>query len=426
MELLPGQLTPSLVEQLVRLGSWLPFGPAAALLEAFWKVPVSEPTARRRTEQAGAAYAAVQTAQVEALERELPDPPAGPAIQVLSVDGAMVPLVGGQWTEVKLLALGTVGAPVREGGEWRVHATELSYFGRRAEAATFGRLATVETHRRGTATAGTVCAVMDGAEWQQGFVDLHRPDAVRILDFPHGAEYVAAAGQAALGAGTDVTAGWLAEQLHALKHGHEADVLATLAALRARVARAGPAEVLDVVETSLGYLEKRREQLRYGAFRAAGYPIGSGSVESGNKLVTEARLKGAGMHWAPDHVTPMVALRTAVCADRWDEAWPQLSAGLRVAAHRRTAARRADRVQHRAAAPDEAPSPVVAVTPPGVEPSSIAPVEPDAAPTLAVAPGGPDTHCAGPPNPAPPRRPAPNHPWRRPVLPAARPQRAAS
>jgi hypothetical protein len=65
-----------------------------------------------------------------------------------------------------------------------------------ADAATFGRMALVETHRRGTETARTVCAVSNGAAWIQGFVDLHRPDAVRILDFPHALSYVAQAGQA--------------------------------------------------------------------------------------------------------------------------------------------------------------------------------------------------------------------------------------
>jgi hypothetical protein len=48
-----------------------------------------------------------------------------------------------------------------------------------------------ETHRRGTETAQLVCAVTAGAEWEQGFIDWHCPDAVRILDFPHAADYVA-------------------------------------------------------------------------------------------------------------------------------------------------------------------------------------------------------------------------------------------
>ena len=56
------------------------------------------------------------------------------------------------------------------------------------------------------------------------------------------------------------------------------------------------------------YLEARRAQLAYAAFRAAGYPSGSGSVESAHAAVVEARLKGAGMHWAPAHVDPVLVL----------------------------------------------------------------------------------------------------------------------
>ena len=30
---------------------------------------------------------------------------------------------------------------------------------------------------------------MDGAEWLQGFIDYHCPQAVLILDFPHAGRY---------------------------------------------------------------------------------------------------------------------------------------------------------------------------------------------------------------------------------------------
>ena len=42
-------------------------------------------------------------------------------------------------------------------------------------------------------------------------------------------------------------------------------------------------------------------------------------VESANKLVVEARLKGAGMHWERRHVNPLLALRNGVCNQRWQE-----------------------------------------------------------------------------------------------------------
>src|SRR5215210_1664805 len=210
----PGALTPSLQERAVRLGAWAPFPRATTLLAHFTHTHVSEPTLRRQTEQAGAAYVAVQTAAVAALERDAPAPSAGPALQQLSVDGAMVPLVGkGVWAEVKTLAIGTVQPPVREDGQPVVHTSDLSYFSRLADHETFTRLATVETHRRGVTTAGRVAAVNDGALWAQEFVDYHRPDAVRILDWGHAAEYLGEVTGACFGADTAPAAHWLAVQL---------------------------------------------------------------------------------------------------------------------------------------------------------------------------------------------------------------------
>jgi hypothetical protein len=318
----------------------------------------------------------------------------------------MVPLVGrGVWAEVKTLAIGTVQPPGREGGERVVHTTGLSYFSRLADHETFTRLALVETHRRGVVTAGRVAGVVDGAGWAQAFLDYHRPDAVRILDWCHAAQSLAAVA-AALFTG-EAASQWLDTQLRELLEGEPELVLGKLRGLRDELA-AQPGETAQArraaVETSLQYLEARRAQLRYADFRAAGYPIGSGSVESANKLVVEARLKGAGMHWAPQHVDPMLALRNAVCNDRWEEAWPQICAQLRRRAKDQAAARRARR---RAAAATAQEPPAVATPAP-------------------AAPRGPRHQRRVQPRPGP-HRPAVNHPWRRygqPLSPAR--QREAS
>lgn len=81
----------------MRLATWLPFGVAAQLTAAFRHVAVSGPTVRRATKAAEAALVAHEAAVIERLERERPIPSAGPARQQLSVDGAMVGLVGGDW-----------------------------------------------------------------------------------------------------------------------------------------------------------------------------------------------------------------------------------------------------------------------------------------------------------------------------------------
>jgi hypothetical protein len=61
--------------------------------------------------------------------------------------------------------------------------------------------------------------------------------------------------------------------------------------------------------------------MQYPQFRQKGWPIGSGMVESANKNIVEARLKGSGMHWERKNVNSMLALRNAVCNDRWQEMW---------------------------------------------------------------------------------------------------------
>jgi hypothetical protein len=303
----------------------MPFERAAGELGYLLGVKLSEPRVRRLTEKAGAAMIEVEEAEVERLEGEALIASAGPALQLLSVDGAMVPLVGREWTEVKTLALGEVTMEQEERtGEQVIKTSALSYFSRSCEAEEFARQALYETHRRGVERAGCVCGVCDGAEWEQKFIDYHRPDAVRILDFPHATEYVAAVGRSVYGEQSAEFSQWFNTRRHQLRHGEEEQVLAELDHL----AQQEPAK-RELIEEKLQYLTKRREMIRYEEFVKAGYPIGSGSVESANKVVIQARMKQAGMHWARRNVNPMAALRNVACNDRWEEAWPQIAAQLR-------------------------------------------------------------------------------------------------
>jgi hypothetical protein len=256
LALLPGTLTPNLQEDLVRLGAWMPFGRAVQEMQHFRGVAGSRPTAERLTEAAGAAYVAYQTAEVARIEKELPEPPAGPAKQFLSVDGAMVALVGGDWAEVRTLALGEVQPPIVRRGGKVIHTTNLAYFSRLADAAPFQRLALVETQRRGVETAQAVAAVTDGAEWIPKCVDFHRPDAVRIVDFPHAGEHLNAVGQAVWGEGSAQSQSGLAGHLHGLKHEGPGPVLAEVR----RLASLQPGQAAIV--SNLCYLEKREDQMQ--------------------------------------------------------------------------------------------------------------------------------------------------------------------
>jgi hypothetical protein len=303
----------------VQLGVMMPFAAANRLFETWFGIKMGPSTTRRQTLLAGKALVAAETTAAEWVLRELPEPTAAAVEhQQLSADGAMVPLIGGEWAEVKTLAVGRVIMSAKD----EPKAVDLSYFSRLCDHKTFTRLASIETHRRATERAKRVTAVLDGADWLQEFVDIQCPAATRIIDWGHSSEYVSAAARA-LFAEQDALVAWREAQLHELSKG---DPEAVLTELCERLTALTPnTEAADAVCGSLLYLARRLDQLQYARFRAEGRPIGSGCVESANKLVVEVRLKGAGMHWRRENVDPMLALRNAYCSgDEWSARWAPL------------------------------------------------------------------------------------------------------
>jgi hypothetical protein len=375
LALLPGQYSPTIQAMLVRLSAWMPFAQAAAFLRDFAHVTVSEGTAQRRSIAAGTTAVVQQTLAAQQILDALPLVPVPTEPMQVSIDGAMVPLVGGEWAEVKTMAIGLVTSRPGADGIVEPHTTAITTFSRMAEAETFASLATVEAHARGLTLARQVVAVNDGAEWIQRVIDLHCPEAVRIVDFPHAAQRLSAIATAVWGEGQADGQTWFVTQRQHLRHAGPEPVLAAIHQLCAEHPNAA-----DAIAEHAQYLTKRVALLQYPTFQAAGWPIGSGCVESANKLVVEARLKGAGMHWARAHVNPMLALRNLVCNDRWHAGWARIATSLRNERQPRHRTRRTGEQQ-----------PVAPPTP---------------APPL---PPGPLAGGKGHPPPA-------THPWRKPTL----------
>src|SRR2546422_2966318 len=146
-------------EGMVRLATWMPFRQASMQVEFFTGTSVGATTIRETTEQAGEAQVQLQEKRVASIQAECPESPAGPEVQLMSVDGAFIQLVGGEWKEVKTLALGKVGEAVEKDGEHVVRTSELSYFSRMRESKEFEKQALVEIHERGVEKAEVVCAV---------------------------------------------------------------------------------------------------------------------------------------------------------------------------------------------------------------------------------------------------------------------------
>ena len=362
LDLGPEQCSPWLLERAVRLGAELPFATAAEVLALRTGSHRSPSTIRRATIASGTALRQRELAFSAEVDAGTAAASPVPTTRLqLSLDGSMIPLVHGEWREVRLLAIGELPPDAAKADAPAFAAP--SYAAGLGAAETFAQEALGEVVRRGLDQAPRVAAVSDGASWIQGFVDLHCPQAVRILDFAHAAGYLAQAATEAFGAATEATQNWFAAQRHELRHGDPDQALAALAALPAGAAQ----------ETALRYLGERRAMIAYHQFAAAGWPLGSGCVESAHKHVVQARLKRSGMHWTPAVVPAMLALRVTLANRRWDETWPRL-----------TAQRRATRRDQRAAQRRLRRTASLASPPPAVAPRR--------------------------------GKPAPDHPWRRPFL----------
>ena len=258
-----------------------------------------------------------------------------------------------------------------------------------------------EVHRRGVGRCQQVAAVMDGAEWLQSLVDYHCPTALRILDFPHAGQRLGEIAQSIWGEDSPKASQWTQKRLHKLKHQGPQGILTQLGWL---------SQCYPQNETlSLNYadLEKRKTQMQYPYYQNQHWPIGSGMVESANKLVVEVRLKGAGMHWKRENVDPMRALRNIICSDRWDQEWPKIAHRLRQQAAQARKSRRSPKVVERQPTP----------TPPTSAP--IFPyIKPDASPKPSEKPAPQKSSNS--------RKPAANHPWRRTPIGRARYQSSTS
>ncbi|HET8628997.1 MAG TPA: hypothetical protein VFL91_16365 [Thermomicrobiales bacterium] len=85
-----------------------------------------------------------------------------------------------------------------------------------------------------------------------------------------------------------------------------------------RAARGPP----GAAAAEIAYFAANAARMDYAAFRAAGYPVGSGMVESACKRLIGARAEQAGMGWTRAGAQAVLSLRAELLSDRWDQSWP--------------------------------------------------------------------------------------------------------
>ena len=315
--------SPKTIRQAVRLGTEIAsFERTSQFLQELTGISFSKSSLQRLTGELGKAAAAKEaqvaraTMQVPTREDEVvwrkPPEPLSETISV-SADGVMIHLRQEGWKEVKVMS---VSAVIQEAdpatGTPKPTFSQHSYCAGLWDVATFTPYYWAEAYRRGVERAKTTLCINDGAVWIWNMAFQCFAQRTEILDWWHAAQRLWAIALASLS--TQEAALWVqarqaemaSSQLRQLFH-----------QVRLLFPRTHP--LPKTVREAVLYLFHNRQRMDYAAFRQAGFPIGSGTIESACKTVVQARMKLAGMRWSRSGATAMLTLRTLSLSNRWHE-----------------------------------------------------------------------------------------------------------
>ena len=288
------------------------------------RVPMSASTMKRLVKTYGSEVVAADAQEAEAMVRvpeeeeavsyrRIPEPDS--EVMAVSADGVMVHLREEGWKEAKVATVSAV--PVREAGaetEEVLRLTKHSYRAGLWEAKSFTNHYWAESCRRGVEKAKRIVCVNDGAIWIWTMVFVCFSRRIEILDWWHMLQYVWQIANQAMGPASVEASAWVNTQKAALARSQLRLFFMHILRLYPK-----PDDAPPEVKQAIAYLWKNRCRMNYAAYRKAGLPISSGTVESAAKTLVQQRMKQAGMRWSRDGAQAMLALRARLLSNRWHE-----------------------------------------------------------------------------------------------------------
>jgi len=229
----------------------------------------------------------------------------------VSMDGGMTHIRGEGWKEFK------VGTVFDVEQRWerdphtlelveRPHASDIDYCAVLGQVREFAPVFWTFAWHRAVPTAAESSVTADGAEWIWGVVADYFPDSVQIIDWYHACERLAKAANALHPEDGQAAQRWYRRRCTELYKGEVHKITTRL-------------DTAGLTEHS-HYFHNHKRRMNYQSYLEEGYPIGSGTVESGIKQFKH-RLTGAGMRWSRPAAEEMLIIRGAVMADKFDLLW---------------------------------------------------------------------------------------------------------
>ena len=157
---------------------------------------------------------------------------------------------------------------------------------------------------------GKIVIISDGARWIKNFKDRYCKglDVVHILDYAHTKENIYKFANAFI-RGKNQKQIWAKKLCDLVKEGKVDEALA--------MAEPYKDERQPGVPNIYTYLQNNKDCIDYPKYVAAGYFIGSGAIESGNKSTMQERLKLPGMRWDIQSAQYILSAKMKYDSDKW-------------------------------------------------------------------------------------------------------------
>lgn len=292
---------------------------------------LAEAEGRRLVEQRVAKVQAFRDGKIDSTSKE------APKLLVVVADGGRVQTrqetKDERWKEDKIgVVYDAVACPEDSGIDTKYQGAKAhtkSYVATMESWEEMGWMLRVEAEHRGYCRAKEKLFLGDGARSVREVKDLHFPDATFILDWFHAVEHLSNSSKAAFGEGSSRARDWYEQHKQKLWDGEVDTIIDELQRLSAGLGKSteddtvtSPRRILHRDANS--YFPNNKDAMNYPAFRAKGWPIGSGVVESAVKQFA-IRLKGSEKFWnvSQTGAEEMLALCALYhCEDgRWDRYW---------------------------------------------------------------------------------------------------------
>lgn len=222
----------------------------------------------------------------------------------VGMDGGMVNIRDDGWKELKVGVIGTLSPPWELDESHSARSHTLHYTACLGGVDEFAPVLWQLAVQQQVPYAGQVAVTADGAGWIWRLSGDLFPCSTQIVDWYHASQQAAALSQTRFPDDPAAAQRWYDTLKRYLWQGESWKVIAE-------------AQTADL---AAHYFVDHQHRMAYPAYRAQGYPIGSGTTESGVKQYKQ-RFCGAGMRWSRPYLDRMIVLRSAAMAGCFDQRW---------------------------------------------------------------------------------------------------------